>query len=294
MTTMKFLHLRDRRLLKVSGEDARNFLQGLLSNDLMRVSERQSIYAALLTPQGKYLHDFFISELNKDFYLDCEAARINDLYKRLKIYKLRSKIDLDFEEEMIVAALFGAYLDEIAPIQPSEGSAIPFSDGILYVDPRLRDIGGRAMIRLNSLEYLEKQYNLKSSTFEEYDTMRITFGLPDGSRDLIVDKSILLESGFEELNGIDFDKGCYIGQELTARTKHRGLVKKRLTPVQFKGNPPNIGTKILQDQKEVGEIRSASGSYALALLRVENIVDSEGLQAGDADLVVHKTDWANF
>ena len=291
---MKFLHLRDRRLLRISGEDTRNFLQGLLSNDLMRVSEKQSIYAALLTPQGKYLHDFFISKLNNNFYLDCEANRINDLYNRLKNYKLRSKIDLEFDEEMVVTALFGTYLHNIVPIQPSEGSTISISDGILYVDPRLRDIGGRAVIQKSSIESMKKQYNLKSTTFEAYDTMRIIFGLPDGSRDLIVDKSILLESGFEELNGVDFDKGCYIGQELTARTKHRGLVKKRLTPVKFKGDAPKIGAKILRGQKEVGEIRSASGSYALALLRVENILDSKRLQADGADLTVHKTGWANF
>ena len=294
MKTVKSLHLLDRQVLRISGAEARVFLQGLVSNDMMRVSESYVIYAALLTPQGKYLHDFFISEFKNSFYLDCEASRIDDLFKRLKIFKLRSEIKLEIVEGMTVMALFGDYVHDNLPVNSSEGSAMQWLDGILFTDPRLNNIGARAILPENSLEFSDLDFDLMSSTFEEYDTLRITLGLPDGSRDLLVDKSTLLESGFEELNGVDFDKGCYVGQELTARTKHRGLIKKRLLPVKFEGNPPASGTEILQGAKRVGELRSVAGSSALALLRLEALGNSEQFIAGGTTLTLQKPHWANF
>ncbi len=294
MKTVKSLHLIDRQVLRVSGAEARVFLQGLVSNDMMRVSESYVIYAALLTPQGKYLHDFFISEFKNNFYLDCQATRIDDLLKRLKRFKLRSDIKLEIVEKMTVMALFGDYVHNNLPVNSLEGSAMQWLGGILFTDPRLNSIGARAILPENSLEFSDLNFDLTSSTFEEYDTLRITLGLPDGSRDLLVDKSILLEGGFEELNGVNFDKGCYVGQELTARTKHRGLVKNRLIPVKFKGDPPASGTEILQGDKRVGELRSVAGSSALALLRLEALDNTEQFIAGETTITLQKTDWVNF
>jgi folate-binding protein YgfZ len=294
MKTVKSLHLIDRQVLRVSGAEARVFLQGLVSNDMMRVSESYVIYAALLTPQGKYLHDFFISEFKNNFYLDCQATRIDDLLKRLKRFKLRSDIKLEIVEKMTVMALFGDYVHNNLPVNSIEGSAMQWLGGILFTDPRLNSIGARAILPENSLEFSDLNFDLTSSTFEEYDTLRITLGLPDGSRDLLVDKSILLEGGFEELNGVNFDKGCYVGQELTARTKHRGLVKNRLIPVKFKGDPPASGTEILQGDKRVGELRSVAGSSALALLRLEALDNTEQFIAGETTITLQKTDWVNF
>ena len=195
---------------------------------------------------------------------------------------------------MTVTALFGDYVYDNLTVNSLEGSAMQWLGGILFTDPRLNSIGARAILPENSLEFSDLNFDLTSSTFEEYDTLRITLGLPDGSRDLLVDKSILLEGGFEELNGVDFDKGCYVGQELTARTKHRGLVKKRLIPVKFEGNPPASGTEILQGDKRVGELRSVAGSSALALLRLEALDNTEQFIAGETTITLQKTDWVNF
>jgi folate-binding protein YgfZ len=294
MKTVKALNLPNRRILRISGEESRVFLQGLVSNDMTRVSENCAIYAALLTPQGKYLHDFFILESNNNFYLDCEASRIDDLFKRFKIFKLRSDIEIEIVENMSVTVFFGDCVYDNLPVKSSEGSAIQWLNGILFTDPRLNSAGARAILPANSLKFPNLDFDLIPSTFEEYDTQRITLGLPDGSRDLLINKSILREGGFEELNGVDFDKGCYVGQELTARTKHRGLIKKRLIPVKFEGAPPESGTEIHKGDKIVGEIRSISASSALALLRLEALDSSGQFHAGKTILTLHKTEWANF
>jgi tRNA-modifying protein YgfZ len=294
MKTLKFVRLEDRAVLKISGKEARDFLQGLVSNDLERVSESRAIYAALLTPQGKYLHDFFIAQLGGNFYLDCEAARIDDLFKRLRMFKLRAKVELEIVENMTVAALFGEFVHDALSIHPDAGSTIEWLGGLLFTDPRLSDIGARAILPINSLEIALHDEGFTATIFEEYDTLRLSFGLPDSSRDMEVDKSILLEVGFEELNGVDFNKGCYVGQELTARTKHRGLIKKRLVPMAFDGSPPQTGSEITQDGKNAGELRSVGTSTALALMRLEALKNSAPLLADGITLIPQKPNWANF
>jgi folate-binding protein YgfZ len=294
MNNLNFVRLDDRCVLKVSGDEARDFLQGLVSNDLDRVSETRAIYAALLTPQGKYLHDFFIAELAESFYLDCEASRIDDLFKRLRMYKMRSKVELEIVDDMAVAVFFGSYIHDALSIKKEAGSAFVWLGGVLYTDPRLTGIGARAMIPTDSFEIALRDEGFSAASFEDYDELRLSLGLPDSSRDLEIDKSILLESGFEELNGVDFDKGCYMGQELTARTKHRGLIKKRLIPVTYEGSAPAPGTEITQAGKNAGETRSAAGSTGLALIRLEVLENSEPLMAGDSVVTPNKPDWANF
>ena len=150
------------------------------------------------------------------------------------------------------------------------------------------------MIPTVSFEIALRDEGFSAASFEDYDELRLSLGLPDSSRDLEIDKSILLESGFEELNGVDFDKGCYMGQELTARTKHRGLIKKRLIPVTYDGSAPAPGTEITQAGKNAGETRSAAGSTGLALIRLEVLENSEPLMAGDSVVTPNKPDWANF
>ena len=294
MEKTKFVELDNRQTLKVFGDDARDFLQGLVSNDLRRVSDKKSIYAALLTPQGKYLHDFFISEIDGAFYFDCEAVRIEELFNRLNKFKLRSNVQIEINNNVQVVALFGANLSEIISISPGKGSTANVHGGIIFIDPRLEEIGGRAILEKDSLNIIIRKFELEPSTFQEWDALRVSLGLPDGSRDLKVDKSILLESGFEELNGVDFEKGCYVGQELTARTKHRGLIKKRITPVHFEDTPPKIGTVICEGDNVVGEIRSVAGFTALALLRIDAINNSKNLRAGGKLLKAQKPFWANF
>jgi len=260
---MRSARLPSRAVVAVSGPDARGFLQNLVSNDVDRVGPNRAIWAALLTPQGKYLFDFFIAEAGGRLLLDCEAARAEALVKRLSLYRLRSKIEIaDLSGAFAVSAVFGDGAAEALGLPEEAGAAAARVGGVVYVDPRLAAAGARAMLPPGEAPPPE-------ATAEEYDIWRLSLGLPDGSADLEVDKATLVESGFEALNGVDFRKGCYVGQEVTARMKHRGLAKKRLMRVAIEGAPPPPGTPILLDGREAGELRSARGGYGLALLRLE-------------------------
>ncbi|NQU60568.1 MAG: folate-binding protein YgfZ [Rhodospirillales bacterium] len=296
-----FSILEDRGILAISGEDRVSFLQGLVSNDVKKAGPGRAIYAALLTPQGKYLHDFFIVEQNGALLLDCEKARLEDLIKRLTLYKLRVDVTLqDRSDELTVAAIFGdgwAAWAKGAGLPDSPGAAAAFGEeGIVYADPRLADVGGRAIVLANGAEMAFESADFKTASAADYDRLRLQLGLPDGSRDMIVEKSILLESGFDELGGVDWDKGCYMGQELTARTKYRGLVKKRLMPVTFDGPPPAPATPIMLGEKEAGEVRSSvateDGGVGLALMRLEAIEDvSAKLIADGVSVAPSKPGW---
>ena len=298
MAKNSYILLEKRGLVTVGGPDRAEFLQGLISNDIDRVTPARAIWAALLTPQGKYLHDFFVTEIDGSYYLDCEADRLMDLGGRLSRYKLRAEIDLGIGEHYVVLALPGeAALGHLGlPSQP--GAARAVGGGIAYVDPRLAAIGARAVLPRDEAESVLQAEGFEPGSMAAYDSLRLALGLPDGSRDLIVEKSILLESNFEELHGVDWDKGCYMGQELTARTKYRGLIKKRLMPVDIDGDIPAPGTPILLDGKDVGEMRSALDGRGLALLRLEPaekaLKGGGALTAGDATVTPRKPDWAEF
>ena len=297
MTMNGYVILENRGLVTVGGEDRAEFLQGLISNDINKVSPERAIWAALLTPQGKYLHDFFVAEIGGTFYLDCEATRLMDLGQRLSRYKLRARIDLGIGEEFVVAAVFGDGALEKLELTAEAGAARPLAGGLAFTDPRLPAAGARAILPKDTAVKTLKACGLDPATADDYDGQRLALGLPDGSRDLVIEKSLLLESNFEELNGVDWDKGCYLGQELTARTKYRGLVKKRLMPVDIDGGAPEPGAQILLDGKDAGEMRSAHGAHGLALLRIEQmeqaVAGGSELRAGDARITPRKPDWAN-
>lgn len=297
MTEHTYVALEDRGVLAIAGDDARTFLQGLISNDINKVSATRAIHAALLTPQGKYLHDFFITEApGGGLLMDCERARLEDLAKRLKLYKLRAKATIeDQSEQWRVAALPGGA--GTASLGSDAGTAQVKDGGVLYTDPRLAALGARAILPTEDAEATLNGLGLSAGNRAAYDILRLSLGVPDGSRDLIVDKSILLESGFDELNGIDWKKGCYMGQELTARTKYRGLVRKRLLPVEIEGDLPETGTPVTLDGKEVGEVRSTvtdgSGGRGLAMIRLEHL-EAGPFEAAGARVTPRKPDWAVF
>ena len=291
MPQPKALILEDRGVLAVEGPDGRSFLQGLITNDVEKVDEDRAIWAALLTPQGKFLHEFTIFQTEPEvLLLDCEAARLEDLKKRLSLYKLRSKVTVrDVSESRFVAAFFGeGALDRLG--LPSEaGKSAPLDGGRVAVDPRLGELGARAvMIRSDVPPALNLQ-GFARATRADYDHLRISLGVPDGSRDLQVEKAILLENGFDELHGIDWDKGCFMGQELTARTRYRGLVKKRLLPVHFEGPTPASGSQVTCDGKDAGTVFSSIGDQGLALLRLERLKGP--LLAGGTELTPLLPDW---
>ncbi|MDA1088697.1 MAG: folate-binding protein [Proteobacteria bacterium] len=284
----RFAILEDRGVLAVSGPDRVDFLQGLVSNDITKVATGLAVYAAFLTPQGKYLHDFFISEAEDVLLLECELGGLAALQKRLSMYKLRAEVSLaDQSQDLAVAAIFG------------EGSADATLEGIaVYADPRLAKAGVRCILSKGDAETILEKAGFTATDPADYDRLRLSLGLPDASRDLIPEKSILLENGFDELNGIDWNKGCYMGQELTARTKYRGLVKKRLMPVTFDGPPPEPGTPVMQGDKEAGEVRSCQtteyGGLGLALIRLDALKDAAELIAGGVNVTPRKPDWMAF
>jgi tRNA-modifying protein YgfZ len=288
MTRTQFVMLDDRGVLAVAGPDRASFLQGLVSNDTARVSSERAVYAALLTPQGKYLHDFFMVEHGDAIWLDAETARLGDLKRRLSIYRLRAKVTLDERPDLAVAAAFGGAALRL-PDDP--GAARVLDGGVAFTDPRLAALGARAILLHERIRPVLTATSATEVDFAEYDRLRISLGIPDGSRDLVLDKSILLESGFDELNGVDWDKGCYIGQELTARTKYRGLIKKRLFPVRIDGPAPEPGAIVTLDGHEAGEMRSSRPGIGLALLRLEAVGSGERLAVGETGIVPITPAW---
>jgi folate-binding protein YgfZ len=254
MARNSFTLLDGRAVLSVTGEDRAGFLQGLVSNDTAKLAPGRAVYAALLTAQGRYLHDFIMTAAEDAIWLDCEAARLADLQRRLAIYKLRAKVALAARPDLAVAAIWG-------PDPPEIGVA----------DPRLAALGRRLVAPRDGLAATLVAAGLEPADFAAYDRHRLALGIPDGSRDLPVEKALLLENGFDELNGVDWHKGCYIGQELTARTKYRGLVKKRLFPVRIEGAAPEPGSVLSLDGREAGEMRSSRDGMGLALLRLDMV-----------------------
>jgi tRNA-modifying protein YgfZ len=291
-----YAELADRGVLRIAGKDRRAFLQGLVSNDINKVDPDRAIYAALLSAQGKYLHDFFIVEIGEALFLDAEAARLADLKRRLLLYKLRATVEIvDASEQFVVAALFGDGALSACKLPPEPGATKRIGNGVLYVDPRLAALGARLLVPRGEPLPITA---LSKSDSTAYDRLRLSLGIPDGSRDLVVDKAILLEAGFDELNGIDWQKGCYVGQELTARTKHRGLIKKRLVPVTIEGPVPTPGAPLTLGARDAGEMRSGRDGVGIALLRLEALDESlssgEPLTSGEARLRPRKPDWASF
>jgi folate-binding protein YgfZ len=298
--SMNYVTLPSRGILAVDGPDRAAFLQGLVSNDVTQAGPSRAIYAAFLTPQGKYLHDFLIVELGGKLLIDCEAGRLADLQRRLKMYKLRSKVTLeDVSAQYSVTAAFGPGALEALNLPVGEpGAAAVLGDGVVFADPRLPALGSRAILPRGTEASVLEAAGFAAAEVADYDRLRLEAGVPDGSRDLIVEKAILLENNLDELNAISWQKGCYMGQELTARTRYRGLVRKRLFPVIVEGTLPEPGTTVMLGDKEAGEMRSGSGDRALALLRLEEIerAQAEGipLLAGDAKLTPVKPGWVNF
>ena len=296
MTGLRYHLPPDRAVITVAGEDRQTFLQGLISNDTAKIAPDRAIYATLLTAQGRFLFDLFIAGDADRYLVDCATPRRADLVKRLSMYKLRSKVTIaDADPDWCAALLFGDGAIDRIGLGRAAGTAAPFGNGVAYVDPRLPDLGVRlVMPRITARETLEGLSAAEDADGAAYHRLRIALGVPDATRDLTPEKSILLENGFDELNAIDWQKGCYMGQELTARTKYRGLVRKRLLPVTVEGPMPAPGTLVMLGEKEAGEMRSGRDGHALALLRLEMVEAAKAngpLTAGAAKVTAHLPGW---
>lgn len=283
--------LPHRAVLAISGADRHTFLQGLVSNDVDRVTPEQAVWAAFLTPQGKIIHEFMIAEADDTLLLDVEAERLDDLRTRLSRYKLRAKVQIEARPDWVVAAVFAG--GEAALGLPAEpGAAKAFGGGVAFADPRLAEAGARVLVP--SADALAELGGTQGSV-EDWDRQRLRLGLPDGSRDIEPEKGFLLEYGFDELHGIDFKKGCYVGQETTARMKWKHLTKKRLLPVVIDGPLPAPGTPVTTAEgASVGEVRSGLAkdgeSLALAVIKLDAL-EKAPLTAGEATVTVVRPAW---
>lgn len=232
-----YTRLQNRALIHIEGKDRHVFLQGLITNDIETLKPGALLYACLLNAQGKFLHDFFISEGDGFLLLECEGGeRAEDLLRRLNMYRLRADVQISLENNVPVYAVIGAEAG--------------------LKDPRHADMGYRAF----------EKPDLPEAPFSAWDERRIKLCIPDGSRDLIPEKSTMDEARMDTLNAIDYDKGCYVGQELTARMHYRGLGKKHLQTISGTGLPKS-GEDIIADGKTIGEMRSKCGDIGLALLK---------------------------
>jgi folate-binding protein YgfZ len=294
-----YVLLPERGVLAVRGADAVAFLQGLISSDLHRITAEQAGYGALLTPQGKFLFDFIMICAGDQLLLDTERPRLGQLLQRLTMYRLRSKVELeDVSGRWSVAAVLGEGAASCLDLPHRPGACRALADGFVLVDPRLARLGVRVLLQPDQIGGALEGLGLARLEPDAYEQARLALGVPDGSRDLVVDRSTLLESGFEELHGVDFAKGCFVGQELTARMHYRGLVRKRLLPVVLKGPRPEPGTIIRLGEREAGEMRSSIDGRGLALLRLDRIAEAEQaaapLYAGATEVLPVKPDWVNF
>jgi len=267
----------------------------LISNDIEKVSPSRAIWAAFLTPQGKFLHEFMIAKSGDHFLLDCELDRREDLVTRLKRYRLRAKADIELSNHCIAAA----WGNEVAPsLELSEevGKTVQRNSCVVFVDPRLVNMGVRVIGSPDDVTGLLTSTGYKKESLAAFDTHRTLLGLPDGSRDMEVEKALLLENGFEELGGVDYQKGCYVGQELTARTHYRALIKKRLLPVIIDGPAPAPGTPLTSDGKDAGEMKSSTGSNGLALVRLAALYNAADgtLMGGEARLTPKPASWMSL
>ncbi len=247
--------LEDRGILFVNGLDAKEFLQNLVTNDINKVDNSNSCFASLLTPQGKFLFDFLIVKHKSGYFIDCEKKQADNLFKKLNIYKLRSKVEImNLSNEFVIATFSYEKFMSFKEAKDILGYTFKYREDPIILDPRHKKLGGRLIINLEKLYLSLKKLDLKSTEPNEYYKFSHELGIPQRDMDKLSDKLFGIECNFEELNGIDFKKGCYVGQENTSRIKLRNKLSKRLLPIQLiKGNLEE-GASILNNENEVGKV----------------------------------------
>jgi folate-binding protein YgfZ len=264
-----FTELQKRCIISVKGSDAEQFLQGLITNNIQKANATLCLWAAILSPQGKFLHEFIVSRNNDGFLLDCELDRNDDLLNIFKKFKLKANIFYKVESELNVGAAWGNITRRELGITEKLGCTVQNMHGVIMQDPRLFEAGIRIIGTTPKLSEFSIKLKAELVDNNSFDEHRIKLGLPDGGRDMTVGKALLLENGFQELNGVDFKKGCYIGQEVTARTFYRTLIKKRLIPVVINGPTPKHGSTVMLNGKAIGEMKTSNGGFGLALIKLD-------------------------
>jgi len=282
----------DRGILYINGQDVKEFLQNLITNNIEKVTDEMSCFAALLTPQGKYLFDFLIVKHKTGYFLDCEKSNINELFKQLTLYKLRSKVEiLNLSNEFVVAGMSYEKFLTFANSKDIEGSTIKYLEDPIFLDPRLKKLGARLIINLEKLYLSLKKLDLKTAKVEDYYNLSHKLGISQIDNLNLQNKIFGIECNFEELNGIDFKKGCYVGQENTARIKLKNKLNKKLFAIKIiEGNI--INDEIFLKDKQIGKFL-IKNKNPFALINIQNNqLDFESIyQCGNAKIRVLKPDW---
>ena len=267
MNIKKVYILEDRVILFIQGSDTKEFLQNLITNDINKVDEANSCFSSLLTPQGKYLFDFLVVKHKKGYFIDCEKKQIEELFKQLNIYKLRSDIEiLNLSNEFVVAAFSYEKFISFDGAKDLPGNTFKYGEDPVFLDPRHKKLGGRLIINLEKLYLSLKKLDLKSTNPEEYYKLSYELGIPQKNTEKLRNKLFGIECNFEELNGIDFKKGCYIGQEITSRIKLRNKLSKRLLPIKLIEGKLIEGATIKNNDNEIGKVL-INNQYPFAIIK---------------------------
>ena len=293
MNLKKVYILDDRGIIFINGLDCKNFLQNIITNDINKVTEESSCFASLLTPQGKFLYDFLIIKHKNGYFFDCEKTQVEDLIKQLSIYKLNSKVEImNLSNEFVVASISHDRFMQFDQAKDQVGFTLKYREDPILLDPRHKKLGGRIIINLEKLYLSLKKLELKSEKSEEYYNFSFKLGIPQKNMDKLKNKIFGIECNFEELNGIDFKKGCYVGQENTARIKLKNKQSKRLLPVDLIKGDLKEGSLIYNNNKEVGKILiNGEHHYALVKYRSEYFDTNLELTSENAILKIRLPEW---
>ena len=259
--------LEDRAILYISGEDSKDFLQNLISNDINKVTDNSSCFASLLTPQGKFLYEFIVVKHKSGYFIDCEKSQSEEIFKQLNLYKIRSKVEiLNLSNEFVVASFgYKKYLS-IDGSKDILGFTFKYREDPIILDPRNKNLGARLIINLEKLYLSLKKLDLKDDKVENYYLQSHKLGIVPKNLNKLQNKLFGIECNFEELNGIDFKKGCYVGQENTARIKLKNKLSKRLLPIEIINGKLSEDEKIYSNAVEIGKVL-INEDYPFALIK---------------------------
>ncbi|MDC0895552.1 folate-binding protein [Candidatus Pelagibacter sp.] len=285
--------LDDRAILYLSGEDTKEFLQNLISNDMNKVSETNTCFTSLLSPQGKFLYEFIIIKHKSGYLIDCEKSQADGLYKQLSTYKLRSKVEiLNLSNEFVVAAFSYEKFLTFDKVQDKSGFTIKYREDPIFLDPRNKQLGARLIINLEKLYLSLKKLNLHDANLREYYSFSHKLGIVPKNLNKLQNKLFGIECNYEELNGIDFKKGCYVGQENTARIKLKNKLSKRLLPINITKGELTEGESIYYNENEIGKVLIDNG-YPFALIKYldENFNGKSDFNTKEASIKIKLPDW---
>jgi folate-binding protein YgfZ len=285
--------LDDRAILYLNGEDTKEFLQNLISNDMNKVSETHTCFTSLLSPQGKFLYEFIIIKHKSGYLIDCEKSQADGLYKQLSTYKLRSKVEiLNLSNEFVVAAFSYEKFLTFDKVQDKSGFTIKYREDPIFLDPRNKQLGARLIINLEKLYLSLKKLDLHDANLREYYSFSHKLGIVPKDLNKLQNKLFGIECNYEELNGIDFKKGCYVGQENTARIKLKNKLSKRLLPINITKGELTEGESIYYNENEIGKVL-IDNDYPFALIKYldENFNGKSDFNTKEASIKIKLPDW---